>query len=110
MMIRNISVEELRSKIDNNDKFILLDVRTPEEFEEGSIFGSVLISYDQVEEKIDNLHLNHDDEIVIYCRTGNRSRIASKTLYDLGFNNVINVLGGINEWEENGYKISRKGL
>jgi adenylyltransferase/sulfurtransferase len=93
-----ISVDELKHKLDKNENIYLLDVREPFESRIASI-GGQLIPLGQLPERLDEL--NKDDEIVIYCHTGVRSLYAAKFLKDkAGFNNALSLHGGINAWSE----------
>jgi len=78
---------------------ILLDVRTLEEFVAGRIEGSVLLPYDEITAANAALFIgpNKDRTIIVYCRTGRRSAIASATLVSLGYRKVLD-LGGIVSW------------
>lgn len=93
-----ITVEELKQKIDNNEKFLLLDCREPFETRISSI-GGKLIPINDIPNRMDEL--NKEEEIIVYCRTGHRSHYAVEYLRDkAGFKNVKNLLGGINSWAE----------
>ena len=95
---REITVEELKKKIDKGENFFLLDVREPYETNIASI-GGVLIPMNQLPYRIDEL--NKDAEIIIYCRTGNRSHHATEYLIEkYGFRNVKNLVGGIHAWAD----------
>lgn len=95
---KEITVEELKMKIDNNEKFVLVDVREPYETRISSI-GGILIPINQLPYRLEEL--NKEDEIVIYCRTGHRSSNATDFLLKKhGFKNVKNLVGGINKWAE----------
>lgn len=83
----------LLSQPDNN--VLLLDVRTLEEFNQGYIAGAVLAPYDQLEASFKEM--NKDRPIVLYCRSGNRSSIAKRSLEKMGYTNVSD-FGGINRW------------
>lgn len=93
--MKEITVQELKVKKDNNEDFTLLDVREPHEYHISNI-GGKLIPLDQLPEKIDEL--NQNEEIVIMCRSGARSAKACELLSDKGFTNVTNLKGGVNEW------------
>jgi adenylyltransferase/sulfurtransferase len=96
--IREITVEELKKKLDKNEKFLLIDVREPYETQIASI-GGTLIPMNQLPYRLDEL--NKEDEIIIYCRTGHRSRHAAEYLFEQhGFSNVKNLTGGIHEWAD----------
>jgi len=93
-----ITVEELKRKIDNDEKFTLIDCREPFETRISSI-GGELIPINDLPNRIDEL--NKEEEIIVYCRTGHRSHYAVQYLRDnAGFTKVKNLLGGINLWAD----------
>ncbi|MFQ6137187.1 MAG: rhodanese-like domain-containing protein [Candidatus Hydrothermarchaeales archaeon] len=85
-------------KIENKDDFILLDVRTPMEFEEGYIEGAILIPYMELERRHLELKAPKDKEIVVYCKAGVRSKKGAKKLVELGYTNVKNMDAGTDGW------------
>lgn len=91
-----IDVEELRNKIKNKEKIIILDVRTRKEYENGHIEGALLIPIDELRDNIRSL--NKNDEIIIHCRSSYRSYIGYRILKNLGFNNVKNLNGSYLSW------------
>ena len=93
-----VSYEELQAKLAKRDNFVLLDVRTPEEFAEGHIAGAVLLPYDQVEQKATDILPVKDKSIIVYCRSGRRSAIAADSLRKLGYKDVKD-FGGISRWQ-----------
>lgn len=93
-----LSYEELQAGLAKKDNFVLLDVRTPEEFAEGHIAGAVLLPYDQVEQKAASMLPDIEKSIVVYCRSGRRSAIAVESLRGLGYKNVRD-FGGISRWQ-----------
>jgi rhodanese-related sulfurtransferase len=98
--MKNISVEELKQKMDSGEKINLIDCREPYEFEEANLGGRLIplgkIQTMQIEE-IEDLK---EEEVIVYCRSGKRSVIACLTLDQMGFVNTANVVGGILEWQE----------
>ena len=72
---------------------LLVDVRTPEEFQSGALAGAVNIPHDQVESRVAEFGSNKDREIVLYCRSGRRSGLAEDTLRRIGFTHVANAGG-----------------
>lgn len=93
--IKNISSDELRGKLDRNEDFLLLDVRTPKEYEDCAIKGSTLLPVQELTFRAGELPKNK--EIVVYCRVGNRSAFAAAYLARLGYT-VRNLEGGILSW------------
>ena len=92
----DVTVEELKFFIDNNDGVFLLDVREPQEHQICSIPGSVLIPLGELPNRISDLG-GHED-VVVHCKSGVRSAKAVKILSDAGFKKVRNLSGGILRW------------
>ncbi|NLP00114.1 MAG: rhodanese-like domain-containing protein [Clostridiaceae bacterium] len=93
----NISPKDALGVIKGDSKAVLVDVRTPEEFQVIRIPGSVLIPDYEIEEKIADAVPDKDTTVIVYCRSGNRSRTAAKKLIDMGYTRVFD-LGGIIDW------------
>ena len=89
--------DEAKRNMDTDKEIILVDVRTPEEYAEIHIPGSILIPLDTIEAEAGNKLKDKDGTIYVYCRSGNRSTSASKILADLGYTKVYNI-GGITSW------------
>lgn len=85
--------------------FMLLDVRTPEEYAEGHIAGAKLIPVQVLAERL--AEVPHDKQVYVYCHSGKRSARASKLLADHGFTNIENIKGGIVAWKEAGYPVEK---
>lgn len=97
-----IPVTRLKSMLDSKD-FLLVNVHIPYE---GEIKGTDLfIPYNEIEKNLDKLPADKNAKIVIYCRSGNMSSIAAKTLARLGYTNITDVEGGMVEWEREGYPL-----
>jgi rhodanese-related sulfurtransferase len=98
-----------RLPADYDDGLIVLDVRTPEEWSQDChIEGATLIPLDQLEAQAPSLLPDKDAEIIVYCRSGNRSAQAASLLVDLGYTNVSD-MGGINDWVALGYPVTCGG-
>ncbi len=99
-----ITAADVNEKIKNAEDFHLIDVRTPEENAELKIPNSKLMVLNELADTIINdEEIAFNDEIVVYCRSGNRSKTAYDILTQLGYTNVKSMSGGINEWENLGY-------
>lgn len=92
-----ISAEEAKSLMDTETGYLILDVRTQEEFDTGHIPGAVLLPHMEAEAKASSLLPNKKQLLLIYCRSGRRSAEAAETLARLGYTNVKN-FGGIIDW------------
>lgn len=92
-----ISVQELKSKIDNKEDIVIIDVREPYEYQEFNI-GAILIPLGEIQSKIVELEDYLDSEIIIHCRSGARSAAAQQFLLKNEFKNVKNLSGGMLAW------------
>ena len=90
----DISVREMFEIIKTNNNAILLDVRSKQEYEEGHINGSINIPVYELE-KTAKIKLNKESIIIVYCSAGVRSKRAVQTLRKLGYKNIYNIEGGI---------------
>ena len=95
MDINNITYEELLKK--TREGAILIDVRTKQEFLEKHIDGALLIPYFEIYKKIGNMVPNKVEPIIVYCQNGGRSIKAYEVLKKLGYSNIYNLKGGIEE-------------
>ena len=93
----NITAEEAKQIMDSEESYIILDVRTQEEYDEGHIPGAVVISHEEITEKAEDVLTDKDQLILVYCRSGRRSKLAAEALVELGYTN-IKEFGGIIDW------------
>jgi adenylyltransferase/sulfurtransferase len=96
-MIPEISVEELKAKLDKKEKFVLLDVREPHEYEIAKIPGSKLIPLGELQNRVGEL--DKGSQLIVHCKMGGRSARAVQFLRAQGFD-ATNVAGGIHDWSE----------
>ena len=94
---KRITAEEAKARIDSGNDIIILDVRTEEEYNSGHIPNAILIPNETIIDKMPDLLPDLDAEILIYCRSGNRSAQAAKKLIAIGYKNVYD-FGGIIDW------------
>jgi rhodanese-related sulfurtransferase len=98
--MQNISVEELKSRMDAGEKINLIDVREPHEYAEFNI-GGTLIPLGKIQTmQIDEIEDLKEEEVIIHCRSGQRSMMACMFLDTLGFKNTKNLAGGMMAWQE----------
>ena len=98
--MNDLTVQELKNKIDNKEDFLLIDVREDYEHTEFNIGGELATLQTTLMDKINELKNNPDREIVLYCRSGNRSGMAKQLFMQAGFTNVHNLLGGVLAWKD----------
>lgn len=96
-MSEDITVTQLKQKLDEGASFIFLDVREPHEYEAFNL-GARLIPLGSIESAIPEFEAHKDEEIIIHCRSGARSGSAKMMFQAHGFTNVRNVLGGVLDW------------
>jgi rhodanese-related sulfurtransferase len=95
----NITVDDAYQRYQDGDFF--LDVRTQEEWDEYHIPGTTLIPLDQLESRLSEIP--RDMDVVVVCRSGNRSQVGRDTLLDAGFTTVTSMNGGVSTWRDAGY-------
>jgi len=97
--ITEIEPQEVAKRL---DYYTLLDVREPEEYEQGAVPGAVHVARGQLEFSVEGQLTNKSAPIAVYCAGGVRSAFAAKTLQDLGYTDVVSVIGGFNKWKDDG--------
>ena len=93
----NITAEEAKRIMASEEGYIILDVRTQEEYDQGHIPGAIVISHEEITEKAEGVLMDKNQLILVYCRSGRRSKIAAEALVELGYTN-IKEFGGIIDW------------
>jgi len=89
--------EEAKTMMDNGEDYLILDVRTPEEYQVSRIRTAYLLPVDELSKRVELEIPNKDTVIFVYCRSGNRSRTATLKLIELGYSRVYDI-GGIIDW------------
>ena len=93
----NITAQEAKQIMDSQEGYIILDVRTQEEYDDGHIPGAILIPNTQIEDRAEEVLTDKNQLILVYCRSGRRSKLAAEALVELGYTN-IKEFGGIIDW------------
>ena len=93
-----ISGAEAKALMDGESGYVIIDARTQEEYDEGHIPGAILIPDGEIADRAENELPDKDQMILVYCRSGRRSKIAAEELVKLGYTNVKE-FGGIIDWE-----------
>ncbi len=98
-MAQDIKADELKQKLDNEDNFLLIDVREPHEHEDFNV-GGELIPLGTLPNRLNDFASRKEDEVVVYCRSGQRSGVAKELMERQGFKNVRNLLGGMLDYTD----------
>jgi rhodanese-related sulfurtransferase len=96
--MNDISAQEVKKAIDTNENYILLDVRTPQEFSRGKIEGAINIPVDDVPQMIGKAIPDKNATIYVYCLSASRSPIAVEIMEELGYTNAFNMEHGLMAW------------
>jgi rhodanese-related sulfurtransferase len=106
--VRETNVEEVKKKIDGGEKFVLVDVREESEFAKDHLPGAIHLGKGVIERDIEARVPDLNAEIVLYCGGGFRSALAADNLQKMGYKNVISMDGGIRDWREKGFPLTRE--
>jgi rhodanese-related sulfurtransferase len=96
---------ELKKRLDTGEPVVVIDVRDPDEYRDGSIEAANNISRGFLEFRIGSVASDPSTPLVLYCQTGLRSMLAAKALHDLGYKNVVNLQGGFQRWAQSGLPV-----
>ena len=99
----DVSIQEAIELMEEKLDLVILDVRTVGEFDEGHIEGAINIPVDELSGRLDEL--SKDDELLVYCRTGNRSGSAISILSDAGYTKIYHMHEGISVWIQQGHPV-----
>ncbi len=100
-----VSVHEVKKSMDAKEKATIVDVRTPEEYKEGHLKNSVLLTVDVIDPQSAQALPDKDQTLYVYCRTGHRSARAVAQLQQMGYAHVHSMDGGITAWGKAGFQI-----
>lgn len=102
--VPQVETKDLFEAIQKKEDFVLLDVRTPEEYSKEKIKGSINLSVDKINE-IEKIIPDKDKTVYVYCQSGSRSSSAVNTMLSLGYKKVFSVKGGILAWQDNNFPL-----
>ncbi|MGI8862122.1 MAG: rhodanese-like domain-containing protein, partial [Gaiellaceae bacterium] len=101
--ISSSAAQDLRT---SSEPPLFVDVREPDEWEEGHIPGAVYVTRGRLEQQIEGLVPDKTRPLVVYCSAGSRSAFAAKSLGELGYQDVVNLAGGFTNWKRNGFAVA----
>ena len=99
----DVSIQEAIELMEQKSDLVIVDVRTVAEFDDGHIEGAINVPVDELATRLDEL--SKDDELLVYCRTGNRSGSAVTILSDAGYTKIYHMHEGISVWIQLGYPV-----
>jgi rhodanese-related sulfurtransferase len=105
--VRETTVEKVKAKMDGGEKFVLIDVREESEFAKDHLPEAIHLGKGIIERDIEARVPDLNAEIVLYCGGGFRSALAADNLQKMGYKNVISMDGGIRDWREKRYPLTK---
>ncbi len=105
--ITKVTIADVKAAIDRKEKAVILDVRDPDEFKAGHLPGAVHVSRGKLEFTIWDKVSDKNAKIYVYCLTGARAALATKTLHDLGYKNAVLMDAHFEDWVKAGYPVVR---
>jgi rhodanese-related sulfurtransferase len=105
--VRETNVDEVKARMDRGDKFVLVDVREESEFAKDHLPGAIHLGKGIIERDIEASVPELNTEMILYCGGGFRSALAADNLQKMGYTNVISMDGGIRDWREKNYPLTK---
>jgi rhodanese-related sulfurtransferase len=106
--VRETNVDEVKKRMDRRDKFILVDVREESEYAKDHLPGAIHLGKGVIERDIEARVPELNAEMILYCGGGFRSALAADNLQKMGYTNVISMDGGIRDWREKRYPLTKE--
>ena len=103
--VREVSVDEVKTKLDRQEKFLIIDVREESEFAKDRLPGAIHLGKGVIERDIEQRIPDHNASLILYCGGGFRSALAADNIQHMGYRNVLSMDGGVKEWREKGYPL-----
>jgi len=106
--IRELSVDEVKEKLDKREKFLLIDVREESEWAKDHLPGAIHVGKGIIERDIEERVPDVNTPLVLYCGGGFRSALAADNLQEMGYKNVLSMDGGVRGWREKGFPLTKQ--
>jgi rhodanese-related sulfurtransferase len=106
-LVREMSVHDVKKRLDAGEKFILVDTREESEWDRGHLPGAIHLGKGVIERDIEHAIPDPSAPLVLYCGGGFRSALAAENLQKMGYTNVISMDGGWRDWTAAGYPVSK---
>jgi rhodanese-related sulfurtransferase len=105
--VRETNVDQVKSRLDGGEKFLLVDVREESEYAKDHLPGAIHLGKGVIERDIEARVPELNTEMVLYCGGGFRSALAADNLQKMGYTNVISMDGGIRDWRDKGFPLKK---
>ena len=105
--IREVTIDEVKAKLDRREKFLLIDVREESEYAADHLPGAVHLGKGIIERDVEARVPDQDTPMVLYCGGGFRSALAADNLQKMGYTQVLSMDGGIRGWREKGFALTK---
>jgi len=105
--VHEVTTSDVKAKLDRGEKFLLVDVREESEYAKDHLPGAVLLGKGIIERDVEERVPDLDAPIVLYCGGGFRSALAADNLQKMGYTNVLSMDGGIRDWREKGWPLTK---
>jgi rhodanese-related sulfurtransferase len=105
--VKETTVDEVKQKLDHGDKFLLVDVREESEFAKDHLPGAIHLGKGVIERDVEGRVPDVKTPVILYCGGGFRSALAADNLQKMGYTNVVSMDGGVREWREKNYPMTR---
>jgi rhodanese-related sulfurtransferase len=106
--IREVSVDDVKAKLDRREQFLLVDVREESEYAQDHLPGAIHLGKGVIERDIEERLPQLDSPVVLYCGGGYRSALAADNLQKMGYTNVLSMDGGIRGWREMNFPLTQE--
>src|SRR3954462_409722 len=107
--VKETTVDQVKQKLDDGEKFLLVDVREESEFAKDHLPGAIHLGKGVIERDIETRVPDEKTPMILYCGGGFRSAMAAENLQKMGYTNVLSMDGGVREWREKKYPMTRGG-
>jgi rhodanese-related sulfurtransferase len=104
--VREVSIDDVKARLDRGDKFILVDVREESEYAKDHLPGAIHLGKGVIERDIEERVPELNTPVVLYCGGGYRSALAADNLQKMGYSNVLSMNGGIRGWREKHFSLT----
>ena len=105
--VREVTVDDVKAKLDRKEKFALVDVREESEFAKDHLPGAIHLGKGIIERDVEQRIPDLNAPVVLYCGGGFRSALAADNLRKMGYTNVESMDGGIRDWREKGFPLTK---